>query len=157
VKHSCRQLALVLICGLIINVAVAWGGAVMESTGEVRSGLGLAAIPMGSTHGPILLQAGLPWRSLEGQLQSDHGGVVKGIVSVQLQRNNHVHLPCIPVWPGFVLNVLLYSMVVGLISFATSRSRQILRRRRNLCPACAYPCGTNQVCTECGQSLRSNG
>ncbi len=31
--------------------------------------------------------------------------------------------------------------------------RRLIRRRRGLCPTCAYPIGESATCTECGKAL----
>ena len=62
-------------------------------------------------------------------------------------------LPLRPIWPGFAINTVFYAAVLwGLFGapFALHRRRRI---KRGLCPACAYPVGTNEVCTECGAAV----
>jgi hypothetical protein len=59
-------------------------------------------------------------------------------------------LPCYPIWPGFAINTIFYAAILWLIFFVPSKLKRTLRRRRGLCPACAYPVGTSDVCTECG-------
>ncbi len=52
--------------------------------------------------------------------------------------------------PGFAINSLFYALILwGLFAapFALRRRRRI---KRSLCVKCAYPMGTNDVCTECG-------
>jgi hypothetical protein len=58
--------------------------------------------------------------------------------------------PLYPIWPGFAINTVFYAGVLWLLfagPFALRRRRRI---RRGLCPKCAYPVGTSDVCTECG-------
>jgi hypothetical protein len=66
-------------------------------------------------------------------------------------------LPLCPIWRGFAINTLFYAAIlwVGWLLFAAPFA---LRRRlrggrikRGLCPACAYPVGESEVCTECGK------
>jgi hypothetical protein len=59
-------------------------------------------------------------------------------------------LPLRPLWPGFAINTVFYAGVLWVLFFAPFALRRRLRRRRGLCPACAYPVGTNERCTECG-------
>ena len=59
-------------------------------------------------------------------------------------------LPVCPSWFGFAVNTLLYAVILWL-PFGT---RRLIRARRGLCPACAYPVGESPVCTECGGKLR---
>ena len=58
-------------------------------------------------------------------------------------------LPIGPVWSGLIFNTLFYAAILGLpfFAFALRRWRRI---QRGLCPKCAYPVGTSDVCTECG-------
>ncbi len=80
---------------------------------------------------------------------------VKG--GVQLPRDKDFHpraLPLTPVWPGFVVDWLVWSTVwfAPLIGIAALRRRR--RRRKGLCVHCGYsltglPEGA--VCPECGR------
>jgi hypothetical protein len=63
------------------------------------------------------------------------------------------YLPYWPIWPGFPINTLFYAVILwGLFAapFALRRRRRI---KRGLCPACAYPVGASDVCTECGKPV----
>ena len=62
-------------------------------------------------------------------------------------------LPLIPVWPGFVLNTLFYATLLWLLIPGPFVLRRFIRVRRGLCPACAYPRGESNVCSECGKAL----
>jgi hypothetical protein len=65
-------------------------------------------------------------------------------------------LPIGPLWPGFAINTLFYAAVLWglwLLFAATFALRQWRRVRRGLCPACAYPVGASEVCTECGKAV----
>jgi hypothetical protein len=59
-----------------------------------------------------------------------------------------------PIWPGFSVNTIIYAVILWLVIAAPFTARRHLRVRRNLCPHCAYPTGTSDVCTECGGSVR---
>jgi hypothetical protein len=66
-------------------------------------------------------------------------------------------LPFRPIWPGFLINTLVYAALLWLIFLAPFAARRMLRRRRGLCEKCAYPVGTwggSSVCTECGAAVR---
>lgn len=63
-------------------------------------------------------------------------------------------LPLRPVWPGFAVNTILFAILAALI-WLVPVLRAIHRESRGLCPACAYPVGASQVCTECGAKLFS--
>jgi hypothetical protein len=58
-----------------------------------------------------------------------------------------------PIWPGFAINTLLYAAVVWLLFAAPFALRRRRRIKRSLCPACAYPVGDSEVCTECGKPV----
>ena len=57
------------------------------------------------------------------------------------------------IWPGFAINTIFYAAIVWLLFFTPGAVRRTIRRRRGLCPACAYPIGTSPVCTECGNGV----
>ena len=61
-------------------------------------------------------------------------------------------LPLQPIWPGFIINTLLYAALLWLLIYGLAL-RRFLRLRRRLCPRCAYRMGESAVCTECGTEL----
>lgn len=66
-------------------------------------------------------------------------------------------LQSLPVYPSpfrSMTNMVFWSLVAGAIGAMPGLVRAHYRRRRGLCPACAYPVGVSPVCTECGQVLR---
>jgi hypothetical protein len=62
-----------------------------------------------------------------------------------------------PMWSGFAINALFYAAIVWLLFAAPFVVRRHLRTMRGLCPACAYPRGASDVCTECGGRVRLSG
>ena len=63
-------------------------------------------------------------------------------------------LPCWPMITGFAINTVFYAAILWLLFAFPFTVRRRRRIKRGLCPACAYPVGTNDVCTECGQRLK---
>jgi hypothetical protein len=66
-------------------------------------------------------------------------------------------LPTEPIWPGFPINTIFYAAILWLLFFAPGALRRTIRRRRGLCPACAYPIGSSEICTECGKPVVARG
>ena len=62
-------------------------------------------------------------------------------------------LPFGLIWPGFGINTLFYSIMLWLLIPGPFVLRRLIRRRRGLCPKCAYPMGESAVCSECGKEL----
>jgi hypothetical protein len=62
-------------------------------------------------------------------------------------------VPLNPISPNFAINTIFYAAILWMLFFAPGSVRRTIRRRRGLCPACAYPIGTSPVCTECGDQL----
>ncbi len=60
-----------------------------------------------------------------------------------------------PIWPGFAINTLFYAAILWLLIAALFALRRRRRIKRGLCPACAYPIGESDICTECGDTLSS--
>jgi hypothetical protein len=58
------------------------------------------------------------------------------------------------IWPGFAINTLFYAGILWLLFAAPIALRRRRRIKRGLCPACAYPVGTSNKCTECGVMVR---
>jgi len=65
----------------------------------------------------------------------------------------NVVLPLKVIPMGFALNAVFYGAVLLSLATAIPAARSAMRRKRGLCPACAYPRGTSPVCTECGEPL----
>ena len=63
----------------------------------------------------------------------------------------HVYWP--QVWASVVLSVLVVAIVQFCLWHFERECRRI-RARRGQCPACAYPIGASNVCTECGAAVR---
>jgi hypothetical protein len=62
-------------------------------------------------------------------------------------------LPIDPVFPGFLLNTLIYAALPAAVMTA-SHLRASRRRRQSRCPACGYPLTGLPTCPECGDSSR---
>jgi hypothetical protein len=74
-----------------------------------------------------------------------------------LHPNSHRrHLPLRPLWPGFAVNTIFYAAILWVLFTAPGSVRRWRRRRRGLCPACAYPVGQSLTCTECGEAVVQN-
>ncbi len=63
-----------------------------------------------------------------------------------------------PLWPGFAANTVFYMTILATLWLLIRVGyfyafRRLIRQRRGLCPACAYPMGESDVCTECGKAL----
>ena len=61
-------------------------------------------------------------------------------------------LPVRPIWPGLAANTLFYAGVSWLL-ICGPFLRRVIRVKRGRCPACAYPMGPSDVCSECGKAL----
>jgi hypothetical protein len=58
-----------------------------------------------------------------------------------------------PIWPGVVVNTIFYAAILWPLICGPFVFRRLIRRRRGVCPACAYPIGGAAVCSECGKPL----
>ena len=93
---------------------------------------------------------------------ADHESIERGVIHVTrgigwLNVDPGQAFPIRPIWTGFVVNTTFYGLVLwGIFAIVTGVPRRWLRHRRikrGQCPACAYPVGTSEVCTECGAAL----
>jgi hypothetical protein len=66
-----------------------------------------------------------------------------------LVRDSHL-LPLVPLWPGFVIDTLVYTALCWLLFFSPFTLRRIIRIRRGRCPACGYDMRGLDACPECG-------
>ncbi len=64
-------------------------------------------------------------------------------------------IPFYAVWPGFAVNTILYATVLWLLWAGLLGLHRRIRVWRGLCPACAYPRGVSDVCSECGTAIPS--
>ena len=60
-------------------------------------------------------------------------------------------LPLAPIWPGAIVNTLIYAAALAACFVAPRSLRRAVRSRRNRCTRCGYPSGTSERCPECGQ------
>ena len=65
-------------------------------------------------------------------------------------------LPYHPLWPGLIVNTLLYAGLLGIVVLLPGWARRSLRRRRHQCESCGYPVGSSPVCTECGSAIKAD-
>ena len=114
--------------------------------------------------------AGWPALALVSEYDKFEGALERRIISGletsfvinkpgQFSLPDPVVLPLRPIWPGFAINTIFYAAMLWLLFFAPGAVRRTIRRRRGLCPACAYPSwggGTSPVCTECGAAVIRN-
>jgi hypothetical protein len=66
-----------------------------------------------------------------------------------------VIIPYRPIWAGLILNTALHASLWWLVLFGPGITRRALRRRRGLCPRCAYDLHALPLaspCPECGRS-----
>jgi hypothetical protein len=68
-------------------------------------------------------------------------------------RIGQVWIPNEVALDGFFLNTIFYAAGIYLLLTAIGALLRWRRIRRGLCPACAYPVGASEVCTECGRTL----
>jgi hypothetical protein len=62
-------------------------------------------------------------------------------------------LPIRVILSGFVVDSVLFALLLWLIYFGCSTPRRWRRAKRGLCLKCAYPIGTSDTCTECGRPV----
>lgn len=62
-------------------------------------------------------------------------------------------LPYTPIWAGLAIDSVFWGAAAFGLVAGPRAMRRAIRRRRALCPACAYPVGASPVCTECGAAV----
>ncbi|MEQ8845266.1 MAG: hypothetical protein RIB58_10470 [Phycisphaerales bacterium] len=80
------------------------------------------------------------------------GGIEVGVPRQSL-RSDRFALPLLPLWPGFLINIVFYA----ILAFALMRTPRVLhrglRRRRGRCERCGYDrqgLDAEAACPECG-------
>ena len=59
-------------------------------------------------------------------------------------------LPLLPLWPGLVVNAVVYALALGTTHRGFDYARRLARRRKGACIQCGYPMGGTMRCPECG-------
>ena len=112
---------------------------------------------LGSTTLVFRLFAGIPFRCLEGSSWVDRtAGTVRSDSLVHVSRRWWRPAGNIPLrfrWAETSANILFYTVVFVGIRLVYLSIRARIRLRRGLCPACAYPMGESDTCSECGKPL----
>jgi hypothetical protein len=116
--------------------------------------------PLGRTNPTFLsvshFKYGWPCRSMHAFTYSENlKRTEKYAIMLVIEQGDIYHerkalIALMPLWPGFAINTIFYAATLWVLFFAPGTIRRIIRRKRGLCPACAYPVGTSDVCTECG-------
>ena len=146
-----------------VGFTVEYFSANMERWSQALAGWGRFGLPQINIESR---SAGWPFRSLECHVISN---IVSVAEAARITRVGALHgadwmpsehalwrvLPCIPGWPAFVANTIVYALVLWLIWLNPLTLRRRWRIKHRLCPACAYPIGSNPVCTECGEPIAS--
>ena len=167
--------AIFLLAGAVVNVGVAWGCALWspvlktewidkdQTWARHRAwGIGWSAIsqplPLGSS---TTIEAGFPLACVGGDyIWMPHGGFggydtrfLIGWERGERWPKPPRPFPLRPIWPGFAVNTLCYAAILWLLILGPFVLRRFIRMKRGLCPACAYPMGESNVCSECGRAL----
>ena len=142
-------LLLLVLGGAIVNVAVAWGfansfGAKRHITRTYSDGL------VERVSFPKDRRQGWPLPALLAEVPTPDGGAWR----TTIELSNTVELACWPIWPGFAINTIFYAAMLWVVFFVPGIVKRRVRRRRGLCPACAYPVSASKVCTECGKPVK---
>lgn len=67
-----------------------------------------------------------------------------------LSGRTDIILPIRPLFPGLVINSVLYGFVLWIAFAAVSETRRVMRLRRGGCPKCGYDLTGLDGCPECG-------
>jgi hypothetical protein len=116
------------------------------------------------SHYIIVDRVGWPLFSLSGEYWfignqgSYHGAVAVPDVFIATPQRWWPSWPCrlfpiTPMMPGFLLNTTLYAVLAFALFAGPGAVRRTIRRRRGLCPACAYP--TGRELRQCAPSAAS--
>lgn len=110
----------------------------------------------------VRLEIGWPFRCLYGVVAGENGEWASESWLVELPARRTVfgyarapELPLRPIWPGWIVNTVLYAAILWLLIGGLSVLRGLFRVTRGQCPSCGYPTGESVVCTECGRRLSS--
>lgn len=60
------------------------------------------------------------------------------------------NLPLVPIWTGFVANVIFWTVCMASLAFSWSSIKRAWRRHRGICVQCCYAVRQLPICPECG-------
>jgi len=130
---------------------------------EARSRVNQTLIPLTdlySKHSLHVLEAGWPLRSLEAQARSDVSLEPRGRHAIRLgwwREGAYLPsgrwVPVRPIWPGFIVNSLLYALLLAPCVAAPGLVIARWRCRSGRCPQCGAAMGVDLACDECGGDL----
>ncbi len=179
-RRRLLTVAIFLLAGAVVHVAVAWGCAVWVNPGTrmekretpewavatfKRPGIASSYwYPRGAATGSedvrfyVVVSAGWPLicSSYQYPVFGVGFGPIEGGLDVGFERWRFTWskaLPVRPIWPGFAVNTFFYATLLWLLIPGPFTLRRLIRVRRGLCPKCAYPVGEAAVCSECGREL----
>jgi len=141
------EVIVLLLIGAVINVAVAW---IVPNTLGPRS-KNTRTWEDGSitTHLlPTEVEHGWPLLALASEVPNGRGSTITTV-----EIGDKIQLALTPLWPGFAFNTMFYATICWSLLAIPIALRRRRRIKRSQCPACAYPIGANNVCTECGRAL----
>ena len=104
----------------------------------------------------IRLSSGWPARSFAGDAWAKINPkplVVQWESAAALvNAGNSFMIPFRPLWPGFVINTILYAVIVWGLYFAVVTLRRVRRKEPGFCTVCGYDLrhADHAVCPECG-------
>ena len=179
-KRRLLIVAVFLLAGAVVNVAVAWGIAGISTeydtvvvfdpltTDLVFTSFG-SELAMRESGPDLTMEEACGWPLLVlhwYQMTSDgpRGAIELGEPRRYSPRNGgsfflaypgNRTLPLIPLWPGFAVNTLFYGTVLWLLIPGPFVLRRHIRMKRGQCVKCGYPLGESPVCSECGRPLPS--
>ncbi len=111
----------------------------------------------------VRLEIGWPFRCLYGVAAVENGEWASESWLVELPARRTVfgyawapELPLRPIWPGWIVNTVLYATILWPLIGGLLALRGLFRVTRGQCPTCGYPIGESAVCTECGGPLPAN-
>ncbi len=140
--------------GAVVNVAVAWGCSRFAPASARPVG------PANSARGHFFHRSSLRVEipSVEipsGRAEFIHewGLPLVSMWSKSTDISHQVILPWRPLWPGSIVNTIIYAAILWPLICRLFALRRLRRVKRGLCPKCAYPMGESVVCTECGCGL----
>ena|SRR5436190_7680678 len=108
----------------------------------------------------VAVAQGWPWQSLYHHRMltmpvGTHGWIALWPQAAHRYQPPHreIGIPIFIRWPQMIANCLFYTAILWLPFAGFRFARRRIRARRGQCPACAYPIGASNVCTECGKPV----
>jgi hypothetical protein len=146
VKRWILRILVCLILGAITTVAVAWAVTNLFAERHLVTVFSAEGVTY-QYHQPDGSTQGWPMRALSERLPPYGHRAAPSAIEFK-----NIVLATGPLWPGFLVDTILYAATWFAICFGRAPAKRFIRTKRGRCPQCGYDLrgALEKGCSECG-------